>query len=1420
MNHITDNVKKSLYYWLLVVLGCLVSEDTQAQVIINEIMASNVSVYPDIWDFEDFTDWIELHNTSNSEIDLTGYYLTDNFKDKKKWPIPSGTKIAANGYLVIFADGNNTKPGERFTRDFYPWNQKFTTKYYHTNFGLSADGEELALCKDENGSVSIVDSVIFSNQLNDISYGRYPNAEAAWYQFDQPTPGAANTTDAKRTEVPSGSVSFSIPGGFYSSSQSLALSSSAGEIYYTLDGSVPDKNSTKYSAPINISKSTVVRARCIEKDKLAGKVATNTYFINEKSRKLMCVSIAADSTLLFDEEKGIFKNSLKGREIPIAMEFFTEDGKQIAKANAGMRLGSLTNFTCPQKPLQVALKGGKYGDDFIWHRLFDKQFACFSEFRFRQGGDGWNSNLITDGMLESICKEQLELGTQAYRPVVLFINGIYYGIQDLREQFDDQYFTNNYNVDPSTKDEVRSILLPPDGDEGWELVSGSWDSWNSLLKFVRQGPMTDAQKYEEVKLKVNINSLIDFVSIQEFGCNVSWGHNEDVWKTAGSKWQWLVTDFDRCFSYSNVYGNVSTDILNNGGKGLSSSIVKQDTLFSFLLKNTEFKNYFIQRFAAHMNSTFKPSRLNSIVDSIVEILLPEMEDYTKKWGSEGGVKSVQSWNSSVDSVKKFINERGKYVFEHLSASNFANNGTAELTINFSIDGAGEILINQVKMSQGLSDMTFFKSIPMQLRAVPKPGYVFAGWQDGPLTDTMTLTLTGDKVLTANFVTSEQHPVPETITENTTLNLTDNPYVASGDIFVPAGVTLRIEKGVKLLMAQDADIMVEGRLLINGTADSPVSIKPNLAAGAKNWGSLTFTDAKDTCKLSYLEISGTTLGDDPVNERGGVNGNNSHVIMDHLTVTDVVYPFYFEGGSTVLKNSTVVINHICNGGIHIGRGGALVENNTWLSTGKTINTDAIDIKGVTDGIVRGNRLYNFNGFNSDGIDLGENCKNVLIEGNYIYGNRDKGISCGGNSTCTVRNNIIVACDLGIGIKDEGSKAELDHNTFVRNRIAIAAYTKVFGRGGGIANVKNCILAGSKGASYYADEFSTVTLSYCLSDVDLLPGTGNRFGDPLFTDILNNNFQLLPGSPCINNGSPDSPKDSDGSVTDIGAPYVFNPIDFPVDKAAPYTASVVINEIMSNDNKDFKQGDWIELHNPTDKDISLENWKLCDEGDIDYWENLIDVNEVDSNDLFRFPANTILKAGQYLVVCRELDLFKAAYPEIKNCIGGLTFGLSKDDVLFLFDNNDSLVTVVNFSTNAPWPEADNSTTIGLRNPKHLNHLPLNWSVSNGKGTPGTGNGFVAIMHQDYKALIPTRFHLGQNFPNPFRTITTIQFALPEEQTVHINVYNIAGRLMEKIVNKRLPAGVHKVVWNARGYSPGLYFYRIKAGTFTKTRRFTIQ
>ena len=111
---------------------------------LSEFMASNVTIFPDNVDFDDYSDWIELENTSNAAINLRGYFLTDDLKMPLKWAFPSGAIIPANGYLTMLADGFHANPGDDAIRAFSPWDD-FTVQRLHTNFKLDANGESIGL---------------------------------------------------------------------------------------------------------------------------------------------------------------------------------------------------------------------------------------------------------------------------------------------------------------------------------------------------------------------------------------------------------------------------------------------------------------------------------------------------------------------------------------------------------------------------------------------------------------------------------------------------------------------------------------------------------------------------------------------------------------------------------------------------------------------------------------------------------------------------------------------------------------------------------------------------------------------------------------------------------------------------------------------------------------------------------------------------------------------------------------------------------------------------------------------------------------------------------------------------------------------------------------------------------------------------
>lgn len=128
----------------LVAALCLLPLGTQAQVRISEFLASNTRSHPDIVDFGDYPDWIELENASAAPVSLAGWYLSDDPQKPFRWTFPATATIPAHGFLVVWADGEDAVPGEIRPRGYWPW-RDFTVEAHHANFSLSALGESVVL---------------------------------------------------------------------------------------------------------------------------------------------------------------------------------------------------------------------------------------------------------------------------------------------------------------------------------------------------------------------------------------------------------------------------------------------------------------------------------------------------------------------------------------------------------------------------------------------------------------------------------------------------------------------------------------------------------------------------------------------------------------------------------------------------------------------------------------------------------------------------------------------------------------------------------------------------------------------------------------------------------------------------------------------------------------------------------------------------------------------------------------------------------------------------------------------------------------------------------------------------------------------------------------------------------------------------
>jgi parallel beta-helix repeat protein len=1293
-------VLKALRNWgrhivFLTVLSMGLGDAVYSQgIVINEFLASNKTTNPDNADFDDYSDWLEIYNTEYFPVDLSGYFLTDDLDNPTKWQIPPGTAIKPLGYILFWADGYDEGPGQRHVRSDEPYDE-FVTKYFHLNFKLSRAHEEIGLF-DPNGNR--LDALSYDLQVPDVSYGRTPNGGDNWTYYGDPTPGRANVTFGTSTLERASAVAFSLPGGLYDSTRIIHLTTASptAVIRYTTDGSRPTGQSSAYASGIKVPVTQVIRARAYDGDKLPGPLATRSYLIDEEAT-LPAISIAAFPETLWGDDKGIYWNLLKSREIPVSFEFYELDGSAGFSLDAGLRLSGQGSFKYPQKSLTVSATD-KFGPDEIPYQVFpDRDIHRFKDIYLRNSGCADNRHtLFRDALQHSLVINQMDIDCQAYQPAMTFINGRYWGIYNVREKLNADYLAAHHNIDPHNLDYLEYDFMAP---QVLVVLEGDKDHYNALLDFVESHDLALPENYAFIASQIDIHELINYLITEIYCDNVNWPYTNIRWwreRTEGSKWRWVLLDMDWGFGveypgFTSHYASNALDLAVAEVGSLSARYPWSALLFRGLFTNDEFNHQFIQRFASYLNTTFREDRVLGIVDELKARIAPEMPRHIERWNDKPDeiiyqdppIPDMALWSERVELMREFAVKRPIHQRQHL-IDFFELTGLANLSLHITHPDRGRVFIADVEMTDGYTG-PYFRNVPLQLRAVPKVGYRFVGWQGLSSSDSETLSvqLTKASSITAVFVPSHESVLASAIASDRQLIREESPYLATGNLVIEPHVTLAVQAGVEIRMPESASLYVKGNIHMHGTPSDPIVIRPNAASGGSRWGALCIDNATDSSSLTHVRLEGASKGDDPVNHIGAVSAYNSDLTLDHVYIEDAPFPVFVQYGSAVLRHCTLHSDKICDL-INIKYASSALVEYCDLRGNDSFDVDAIDYDQITAGIIRNNRIYNFYGPNSDGIDLGESCRDILVQDNLIVNVADKGISVGQTSTATVRGNVVVNCAQGVGVKDAGSYASISGNTFYGNKYGVTCFEKNLGVGGGQADVVNTIFAQSKLASHYVDALSLLTVSFSLSNTDKLAGPGNVWADPLF----GHNFRLTAGSPAIQAGSAADVPTPDRSKPDMGA-YAYDELDQDM---------VIINELHYHPQAG-EAYEFIELANTGDRVIDLSEWRLT--GTIEYV----------------FPPNTAIAPGECIVVARDADLYadqaRQAYT--------WTTGMLPDDWghIQLENEQGDRVDYVNYSDDHGWPLRPDGAgpSLELRDVRLDNLYYANWraSVLPG-GTPG--------------------------------------------------------------------------------------------------------
>ncbi|MBO4602649.1 MAG: CotH kinase family protein [Salinivirgaceae bacterium] len=796
-------MKKQLKLCAAFAATFLFCANTNAQIVINEY-SSATSTFLD--EYNEESDWIELYNTSSAEVDLNGWHLSDNATNLAKWTFPS-VKIAANGYLLVMASGKNlttVAAGKYLHTNFnissdgesiFLANAAGAIVYQtdsvavpcNASRGLSPDGGNnwaffaeptpgkanttKAYASSATTSVKFSPEGGFQTSALTVTLSTDGNTPI-YYTLDctEPTdtsllytgPITVDSTTVIRATTFNGDL---MPG--QPSTQTYIFPERLHTLRRDLwDGSIIDTTITYHNVILNAG---ITMDEAEEFLRNGGDISEITHdttihynphliFEHPSRFNLPVFSLTTQPDNLWDWETGIYvfgpNADLSGEpyyganfhqdwERPVHVELYWTDGTKRLDQDAGIEIAGAWSQSNNQKSFTLHARNA-YGKKYFETKLFDElDIKRFKSFVLRDSGNDAGSTFFRDAMITHLVANN-NIDIQAYQPAVVYLNGEYWGILNIREKLNEYYVESHYpHVDHDKVD-----ILAGKGN-GVTASEGDMDDYNAMMDFISSHDLTDDANYQQVAAQIDIDEYIEYLVSEIYGGNDDWPHNNvKMWKSKknGGRWRWMLYDTDQSYNIWDrdedkaTYDKLAKCLTEKGKNGDTWSNV----LLRNLVKNTTFRNELANRFADRMNYEFRPSNVRKLIDSLYNNIKDEMWYHSYLWG--GGNKG--------DGMKDFASSRPNNMRKHLRNS-FDVGDDVKVTLSANDSKAGYIELNSLTLKKFPWSGSYFKNVPVKLRAVARPGYKFVRWEfDGGIPESTSagieVTLDNDADITAVF----------------------------------------------------------------------------------------------------------------------------------------------------------------------------------------------------------------------------------------------------------------------------------------------------------------------------------------------------------------------------------------------------------------------------------------------------------------------------------------------------------------------------------------------------------------------------------------------------------------------------------------------------------------------------------------------
>lgn len=617
----------------------------------------------------------------------------------------------------------------------------------HSNFKLKSSGEKIYLSK----AGVIIDSLDVDHLQRDQSIGRVTNGAAETGIFMKATPGESNNTSQAYTKGFSAKPKLSMPAGFYQSSVEVAITTADpnAEIHYTIDGSEPTETSPKYNTKLKISSTKSIRVRSFTPNLLPSEITTATYFINERNYTIPVLSVVTNSSYIFGNE-GIFTRWNDTFDVPAYMEFFDKDKKLAFHQLSGMQIdgGAGGSRSQAQHSFRMEPGNGTLGDGDLNYKLMERRpnRTNFPSFYVRNGSNQYLRLPYKDGLEVTALGRNTYTYYSAYQPIAVYINAEFFGIYELREKINDDYLVDNYQMNIDSLDFLGVSYFK---GQKLEALRGSILPFlDDYKNFLAMDPK-DADYLQRVDKFLDLKSYTDYIIAESWVGNNDWPQNNIKLfrcSSTGFRWQWAINDLEWALDPNSWTTSSFDHIQYMLGHGTGNYY----TAFWFnMMKNEEYKAYFVNRFADLMNTSYDFSVVGPLENEMFNELNAEMDAEFKRWGGTNVSSQMTRFYNDHETFRSELSKRSSFVRDDLQ-DHFNLLRKVNVTLDVEPKGAGSIQISTITPTNYPWDGIYFGNVEIELKAIPNMGYEFVNWDPNAFISDISQALISGKFKSNNI----------------------------------------------------------------------------------------------------------------------------------------------------------------------------------------------------------------------------------------------------------------------------------------------------------------------------------------------------------------------------------------------------------------------------------------------------------------------------------------------------------------------------------------------------------------------------------------------------------------------------------------------------------------------------------------------